>query len=243
MKINILLLYFLVNISICYYSLQLNKVYLQNISTDINININNSSIGNNEINDEYLVYLTNNLSFNLNYYNLNVVNKSYIDTKNVNSEYYTAELYLGSNKQYFRLLLSTFDDLITVSSINCASCNVSNKYNSLLSSTSLKLNPLTGNPNIKYQLFKDSCLIPSKSLLQNNITIKKFMCIPSINFKAVKNDASGFLNSDAIDGILGLSYSNGAGNKNFINELYNAGYLSSLSFSIIITSSNVNRLY
>ena len=121
--------------------------------------------------------------------------------------------------------------------------NISTDININNSSTSMKLNPLTGNPNIKYQLFKDSCLIPSKSLLQNNITIKKFMSISSLNFKAVENDASGFLNSDAIDGILGLSYSNSAGNKNFINELYNAGYLSSLSFSIIITKSNVNRLY
>ena len=160
MKINILIFFFLFNISICYYSLQLNKVYLQNISNDIN----NNSIGNNEIKDEYFEYLRNDLGFNLNYSDLNLVNQSYILTTNINSEFYTADLYLGSIKQYFRLLLSTFDDLVTVSSINCALCNVSNKYNSLLSSTAMKLKPSNGNANITYELFKDSCLIPSKTL-------------------------------------------------------------------------------
>jgi hypothetical protein len=234
MKINILIFFFLFNISICYYSLQLNKVYLQNISNDIK----NNTIGFNEIKDEYF----DNLGFNLNYSDLNLANQTYLLTKNIDSQFYTVDLYLGSNKQYFRLLLSTFDDLITVSSINCALCNVSNKYNSLLSSTSMKLNPSNGNASIKYELFKDSCLIPSKSL-QNNKTISKFINIPSLNFKVIESDSSGFLNSSVIDGILGLSYNNNAGGKNLINVLYNEGYLSSHSFSIIITSSNINRLY
>ena len=238
MKINILILLFLFNISICYYSLQLNKVYLQNISN----HTNNNSIVNNETIGEYFEYLKNNLSFNLDNSEINIVNKSYILTKNINSELYTVELYLGSNKQFFRLLLSTFDNLVTVASINCALCNVSNKYNSLLSNTAMKLNQLNGNPNVKFGLYKDSCLVPSKSL-QNNIKIKKFLNIPSLNFKVIDNDSSGFLNSDAIDGILGLSFNNDTSGKNFINELYNQGYLSSRSFSIIITSSNVNRLY
>ena len=238
MKINYLIFFFLFNISISYYSLQLNKVYLQNISNDIK----NNTIGFNEIKDEYFENLRNNLSFNLDYSDLNIANQSYMLTKNINSELYTVDLYLGSNKQYFRLLLSTFDNLVTVSSINCALCNVSNKYNSLLSSTAMKLKPSNGNATIKYELFKDSCLISSKSL-QNNIAISKFMNIPSLNFKVIENDSSGFLNSTAIDGILGLSYDNNPGSKNLINALYNEGYLSSLSFSIIITSSNVNRLY
>jgi hypothetical protein len=64
-------------------------------------------------------------------------------------------------------------------------------------------------------------------------------------FKVLESDSSGFLNSDLIDGILSLSYNNNSQipNNNFIMELYNEGLISSPSFSIIITSSNVNRLY
>ena len=243
MEINILLLFFLFNLSLCYYSLKLNKVYLQSISNDIN----NMTIGfneneNNEINDEYFDYLKNSVDFPLNYSDLESVNQSFILTKNINSELYTVRLYLGSNMQYFRLLLSTFDDLVTVSSTNCALCNVSNKYNSLLSSTAMKLKSSNGNSNTSYELFKDLCLIPAKSI-QNYIMIKRYIKIPSLNFKVIEKDSSGFLNSGEIDGILGLNYNNDTGSKNFIRELYNEGYISSLSFSIIITSSNVNRLY
>ena len=132
--------------------------------------------------------------------------------------------------------------MVTVSSTNCTLCNVSNKYNSFLSSTSKKLTSSNGNPNISYEIFSDSCLIPAKSI-QNFIMTKRFIKIPSLNFKVIENDSSGFLNSSVIDGILGLSYNNNRSSKDFIRELYNGGYLSSLSFSIIITSSNVNRLY
>jgi hypothetical protein len=186
--------------------------------------------------------LKNNVDFPLNYSDLESINQSFILTKNINSELYTVGLYLGSNKQYFRLLLSTFDDLVTVSSTNCTLCNVSNKYNSFLSSTSKKLTSSNGNPNISYEIFSDSCLIPAKSI-QNFIMTKRFIKIPSLNFKVIENDSSGFLNSSVIDGILGLSYNNNRSSKDFIRELYNRGYLSSLSFSIIITSSNVNRFY
>ena len=53
------------------------------------------------------------------------------------------------------------------------------------------------------------------------------------------------MNSDLIDGILSLSYSNISQipNTNFMMELYKEGKISSPSFSIIITSSNINRLY
>ena len=241
MEINIFMFFFLFNASLCYYSLKLNKVYLQSISNDINNNTLEFN-DNNEINDEYFEKLKDNVDFPLNYSDLESINQSFILTKNINSELYTVGLYLGSNKQYFRLLLSTFDDLVTVSSTNCSLCNVSNKYNSFLSSTSKKLTSSNGNPNISYEIFSDSCLIPAKSI-QNFIMTKRFIKIPSLNFKVIENDSSGFLNSSVIDGILGLSYNNNRSSKDFIRELYNGGYLSSLSFSIIITSSNVNRLY
>ena len=243
MKINILIFFFLFNISICYYSLKLNKVYLKNMHN----HIKNKSIGNNKINDEYNEYFENNNDFPLNYSELKKIKESFIPTKNINSEVYTIESYLGSDRQYFSLLLSTFDDLITVSSINCKLCNVSNKYDSFLSKTAKKLkssNKDNKNQKIEYEYFKDSCSIPLESI-QNDIIIKKYINISSLNFKVVEKDSSGFLNSGLVDGILGLGYNKGDGilSKSFIRQLYDEGYLSSLSFSIIITSSNVNRLY
>ena len=81
--------------------------------------------------------------------------------------------------------------------------------------------------------------------IQNDIIIKKYINISSLNFKVVEKDSSGFLNSNLVDGILGLSYNKGDGilSKSFIRQLYDEGYLSCLSFSIIITSSNINRFY
>ena len=177
MKINILILFFLFNASICYYSLKLNKIYLKNISN----HIKNKSIGNNKINDEYL---KNNNDFPLNYSELKLINESFIPTKNINSDIYTIESYLGSDRQFFRLLLSTFDDLITVSSINCKLCNVSNKYDSFLSKTAMKLkssNENNKNHKIEYEYFKDSFSIPLESN-QNDIIIKKYINISSLNF-------------------------------------------------------------
>jgi len=240
MKINILTFFFLFNISICYYSLKLNKVYLKNLSNDNK----NRSIGHKKIKDEFFEHLKNNSDFPLNYSELKLINESFIPTKNINLELYTIDLFLGSDKQYFRLLLSTFDDLITVSSINCKLCKLSNKYDSFLSNTAIKLKSSNKNNKIEYEYYKDSCSIPLESM-KNDIIIKDYMNISSLNFKVVEKDSSGFLNSELVDGILGLNYNNDKGilSKNFIRQLYDEGYLSSLSFSIIITSSNVNRLY
>ena len=134
--------------------------------------------------------------------------------------------------------------MITVSSINCKLCNVSNKYDSFLSKTSTKLKSSNKEYKIKYELFKDSCSIPLESI-QNDIFIKSYINISSLNFKVIEKDSSGFLNTDLVDGILGLSYNKFTGihSKSFIKQLYDEGYLSSLSFSIIITSLNVNRFY
>ena len=243
MKLHFLIFFFLFNLSICYYSLKLNKVYLKNMPN----HIKNKNLGNNKINDEYNEYLKNNDDFPLNYTELKKIKESFIPTENINSEIYTIESYLGSDRQYFKLLLSTFDDLITVSSINCKLCNASNKYDSFLSKTVMKLkssNENNKNHKIEYEYFKDLCSIPLESI-QNDIIIKKYINISSLNFKVVEKDSSGFLNSNLVDGILGLSYNKGDGilSKSFISQLYDEGYLSSLSFSIIITSSNINRFY
>jgi hypothetical protein len=97
---------------------------------------------------------------------------------------------------------------------------------------------------MEYEYFKDSCSIELESI-KNDIIMKNYINISSLNLKVLEKDSLGFLNSDLVDGILGLSYNKGDGifNKNFIKQLYDEGYLSSLSFSIIITSSNVNRFY
>jgi hypothetical protein len=145
-------------------------------------------------------------------------------------------------------LLSTFDDNNTISSINCNSCNVSNKYNSTLSNINANLTDIIYgnflNQEFSYKIFIDSCSILSHST-KNGIIEKINLKMNKFLFKVLESDSSGFLNSDLIDGILSLSYNNNSQipNNNFIMELYNEGLISSPSFSIIITSSNVNRLY
>ena len=239
LKMNIIILITFLNINIAfgYYSLKLNKISfeaLQNKS-DFITNLTKEQL------EEYEKYL----DLPLNNSELDILNESYIKTKNIQSELYTIDLYLGSNKQYFRLLLSSFDDFNTISSINCDSCNVTNKYNSTLSNTSVNLNDYIDKTksiqDLNYRFIIDICSIPTKSKNKenNNINIDNFL------LKVIESNISGFLNSDLIDGILSLSYSNNSiiPNNNFILELYNEGKISSPSFSIIITSSNVNRLY
>jgi len=162
--------------------------------------------------------------------------------KNIKSELYTIDSYIGSSQQYFRLLLSTFDDYNTIFSINCESCNVSNKYNFSLSNNNINISN-----NNNEDIIIDSCTLPMQSkenglIKKNNITIDNFL------IKVIeKNDTENkdVLNSEEIDGIISLSFnmSTQIPNNNFIMELYNEGKISSPSFSIIITSLNNNRLY
>ena len=236
MKINIIIFFTFINIALCYYSLKLTKVSLPNSY--------NTSSGN----DESIKSTSENLDEHdrlpLNDSEFDLLDDSFIITKNINFEYYTAVLYLGSNKQYFRLLLSTIDDHIIISSNKCSSCNVSNEYNPALSNKAKKLDKIKKNESFIYEVFQDSCSINSKAIKNKKID-KKTINISKLNFKAIDFDSSGFLNTKLIDGILGLDYKNDEeiSNNNFIRELYNEDYISSPSFSIIITSKNENRLY
>ena len=173
---------------------------------------------------------------------MNILNESYIKTKNINSELYTIDSYLGSSKQYFRLLLSTFDNYTQVASINCKSCNVSNKYNSSLSNNNIELTNL--NESSDNKLFIDSLFINSETKI-NGIKSKNNITVDNLIFKVINSNNSEFINSTLIDGILSLSYNNNSQipNNNFIKELYHEGKILSPSFSLIITSSNFNRLY
>ena len=245
MKANILIFIFHFVISFCYYSLKLNKVYfpLMTNNTDIIKNGTEMNLTNEEIED-----MKKYIDLPLNTSEINILNESYIITKNIKSELYTIDLYIGSYKQYFRLMISTSDDNNTVSSINCISCNVTHKYNSSLSNTNINLTDIINedylNQNMSYEIFIDSCSILSHST-KNGIKEITKLNMDNLIFKVLESDSSGFLNSDLIDGILSLSYNNNwqIPNNNFIMELYNEGKISSPSFSIIITSSNVNRLY
>ena len=241
MKFNIiLLLYFNLCFSYDYYSLKLNKIYLSQLTTpnetlDSNITINN-------LTQEQLDELEEYIDLPLNSSELKELNESYIKTKNIKSELYTIDSYIGSSQQYFRLLLSTFDDYNTIFSINCESCNVSNKYNFSLSNNNINISN-----NNNEEIIIDSCVLPMQSkenglIKKNNITIDNFL------IKVIeKNDTENkdVLNSEEIDGIISLSFnmSTQIPNNNFIMELYNEGKISSPSFSIIITSLNNNRLY
>ena len=156
MKINIIIFFPFINITLCYYSLKLTKVSLPNSY--------NTSSGN----DESIKSTSENLDEHdrlpLNDSEFDLLDDSFIITKNINFEYYTAVLYLGSNKQYFRLLLSTIDDHIIISLNKCSSCNVSNKYNPALSNKAKKLDKIKKNESFIYEVFQDSCSINSKAI-------------------------------------------------------------------------------
>ena len=241
MKFNIiLLLYFQLCFSYDYYSLKLNKIYLPQLTNpNETIDYNVTRIN---LTQEQLDELEEYIDLPLNSSELKELNESYIKTKNIKSELYTIDSYIGSSQQYFRLLLSTYDDYNIISSINCESCNVSNKYNFSLSNNAI--NVLKNNNE---EIIIDSCTIPMQSkenglIKKNNITVDNFI------MKVIeKNDTKykEFLNSELIDGIISLDYSISTEipNNNFIMELYNEGKISSPSFSIIITSLNYNRLY
>ena len=72
---------FLFNIAFCYYSIKLNKIYLQQL-----VNDNNNSIEYNETLQQYLDNLADNIDLPLNYSELNSINESFIQTKNINLE-------------------------------------------------------------------------------------------------------------------------------------------------------------
>ena len=262
MNENIIILFFFFNISFCYYSLKLRRIYLPAFTTDfnnnevINTNIeNNTTINlqkNNNKNEEIESEIYDDIPLNKS--ELNKLNESYIKTKNIKLEAYTTDFYLGSNKQYFRLLLSTSEDYITVAGKLCRFCNVSKKYNFELSNNSNKLNfikkrNLYLSKSVKYAYFQDSLFVPSQTM-KNNIPQNYIINITKMNFKVIESDKSGFLNSDLYDGILALNYYDKKFNNNFeirnssfIQELYKEGKISSPSFSVIITPANINRLY
>ena len=245
MKENMIISFLLLNISFCYYSLKLRQIFLPTFTSDSNnieiINIKNETKLNFQSNDikneeiESEIYL----DLPLNDSELNMLKESYIKTKNIKSEFYTTDFYIGYNKQYFRLLLSTSDDYITIAGKNCIFCNVSNKYDYNLSKSSNQLKK----KEINYTYFQDSFLIPS-------INKKLFHNLTKMNFKVIESNESEFLNSDIYDGTLALNYNDNntdnnleIPNSSFIQELYKEGKISSPSFSVIITSSNINRLY
>ena len=181
---------------------------------------------------------------------LNILNQSYIKTKNINSQLYTVDTYIGSQNQLFRLSISTDDDITTIASTNCNFCNVSNKYHNILSNNSINLSNINNGVteqiiNNSYEsIFIDTCSIPTEST-QNGTVIKNNITVDNFTFKLAESNDSWFINSELIDGTLSLSYSNATKipSNNLVMELYKEGKISSPSFSIFITSANINRLY
>ena len=116
--------------------------------------------------------------------------------------------------------------------------------NSSLSTTNMNKTETFLYPLYEYSFIHDSCLIPSQKI-NNGITENNLIIISKLKLKIMENDFTGFMDSYSSDGILGLNYADGTElpNSNFIRELYNEGIISSPSFSLIITSSNINRLY
>ena len=108
MKSNIIIFFFNIGLVLSYYSLKLNKIYLPQLSNTGAVTINNETIKN--LTEKELEDLEEYIDLPLNTSEMDILNESYIKTKNIKSELYTIDSYIGSSKQYFRLLLSTFDN-------------------------------------------------------------------------------------------------------------------------------------
>ena len=96
MSIIILIIFFNISIAFGYYSLKLNKISFEVLPN------NNSFISNlteNNLTKEQLEETEDYFDLPLNNSELDILNESYIKTKNIKSEVYTIDLYLGSNKQ------------------------------------------------------------------------------------------------------------------------------------------------
>ena len=96
MSIIILIIFFNISIAFGYYSLKLNKISFEVLPN------NNSFISNlteNNLTKEQLEETEDYFDLPLNNSELDILNESYIKTKNIKSELYTIDLYLGSNKQ------------------------------------------------------------------------------------------------------------------------------------------------
>ena len=137
MKSNFIIFFFNIGLILSYYSLKLNKIYLPQLSHKGTVTITNETIKN--LTEEELEDLEEYIDLPLNTSEMNILNESYIKTKNIKSELYTIDTYLGSEKQQFRLLLSTFDDISSIASMECHSCNVINKYNTSLSISNINI--------------------------------------------------------------------------------------------------------
>ena len=239
MKCLILILLFHFHFS--YYSFKLNDL---NISRKIKRNNTiNKGIAKNLTKQQILdLQADNELPLNSSFFNK--LNNTYIKAKNIKSKIYSIDTYFGSNKQYLRLLLSTFDLYTTVASKDCKSCAVNNKYNPSLSNKKMKILVKHNNKKENYKIILDSCEIGTESA-KNGIIQKNNLTIDELAFKVLDSKESRFPNSKLVDGILSLSYNSKTKipNNNFIMELYNEGKISSPSFSIIVTSSHMSRLY
>ena len=110
--------------------------------------------------------------------------------------------------------------------MECHSCNVINKYNTSLSISNINISEVNTEvtKNFGYSIFKDSLLITSEKKI-NGIKSKDNITVDNFIFRVIESDNSGFMNSDLIDGILSLSYSNISQipNTNFIIDQMTQG--------------------
>ena len=239
MKCFILILLF--NYHFSYYSFKLNE--LNTLRKHKNNNTINKGIAKNLTKQQILdLQVDNELPLNSSIFNK--LNSTFIKAKNIKSRLYSIDTYFGSHQQYLRLILSTFDLYTTVASKDCKSCNVINKYNPSLSNKKMKILDKHNNNKENYKIILDSGAIATEST-KNGIIEKRNLTIDKLVFKVIDAKDSRFPNSKLVDGILSLSYNDKSKipNNNFIMELYNEGKISSPSFSIIVTSSHMNRLY
>ena len=95
MNAHIIIVLFQFSIVLGYYSLKLNKIYLQQLQ---NSNYTLDNITQINLTEDQIDDLEEYIDLPLNSSEINILNKSYIKTKNINSELYTIDSYLGLDK-------------------------------------------------------------------------------------------------------------------------------------------------
>ena len=167
----------------CYYSSKLDEIYLQSLpNNDPNLVKDNSSFQENIKN----LYELNDIP--LNYSELDSFNESFIEVDNVKFELYTTSMLIGSNNQLFKLLLSTLDDYTTIASINCSGCRTSNKFNSLLSNTSISIAKQGDvsfiDLDFESAIFQDQFIFQT-NYIQNGNKFRNSVKLEKLNFKVI----------------------------------------------------------
>ncbi len=226
-----------------YMSLKINK-------QKINYNHKIKDCNHNEI-DEKKIYsltqqffqLSDNSVLNIKHLDLNSLNLLQktiaiepVKIRNYYNMQYYANIFVGSEKEEFTVIIDTGSNILWLPSTNCTMCrNYTNKYDENLSISNKLLNKTI---NITYgKGFVEGDLFSDDVYIAENFGVK------NMHFLSVDKELE--LDGTVSDGLLGLGiYFENNKNFSFIHGLYSQGLINKPIFTFYLTDSAFsNRLY